>query len=54
MITPYEDPYGKHVYHQYAIWVMNGKRDKEKQFLADQSIGSMVYYSVRVQAAGLY
>ncbi|WP_299402674.1 DegT/DnrJ/EryC1/StrS family aminotransferase [Acaryochloris sp. IP29b_bin.148] len=35
-----------HVFHQYTIRVLNGKRDRLKQVLANQEIGSMIYYPV--------
>ncbi|OKH18860.1 DegT/DnrJ/EryC1/StrS family aminotransferase [[Limnothrix rosea] IAM M-220] len=35
---------GGHVFHQYTIRVLDGKRDQLKQHLADQSISSMIYY----------
>lgn len=35
-----------HVFHQYTIRVLNGKRDLLKQALAEQEIGSMIYYPV--------
>lgn len=35
-----------HVFHQYTIRVLNGQRDKVKEYLAAQGIGSMVYYPV--------
>ena len=35
-----------HVFHQYTIRVLNGKRDKLKEYLATQGIGSMIYYPV--------
>jgi len=52
--TPYEVPYAKHVYHQYTIRVMNGKRDNVKQFLADEGIGTMIYYPVPVHKLPVY
>lgn len=33
-----------HVFHQYTIRVLDGKRDYVQQSLADAGIGSMVYY----------
>lgn len=54
IVTPYEAPYTKHVYHQYTIRVLDGKRDKVKQFLADQGIGTMVYYPVPVHKLPVY
>jgi dTDP-4-amino-4,6-dideoxygalactose transaminase len=35
-----------HVFHQYTIRVLDGKRDALQQQLAEQGIGSMVYYPV--------
>ena len=35
-----------HVFHQYTIRVTNGKRDQLKEFLAQQEIGSMIYYPI--------
>lgn len=35
-----------HVFHQYTVRVLNGKRDALKEQLAEQGIGSMIYYPV--------
>ncbi|NJK29223.1 MAG: DegT/DnrJ/EryC1/StrS family aminotransferase [Acaryochloris sp. SU_5_25] len=35
-----------HVFHQYTIRVLDGKRDALQQKLAEQGIGSMIYYPV--------
>jgi dTDP-4-amino-4,6-dideoxygalactose transaminase len=35
-----------HVFHQYTVRVLAGKRDAVKQYLADQGIGAMVYYPI--------
>jgi len=35
-----------HVFHQYTIRVLDGKRDKVQQYLGEQGIGSMIYYPV--------
>lgn len=35
-----------HVFHQYTIRVLEGQRDALKERLAEQGIGSMVYYPV--------
>ncbi|AFZ54038.1 DegT/DnrJ/EryC1/StrS family aminotransferase [Cyanobacterium aponinum] len=35
-----------HVFHQYTIRVINGKRDQLKEYLAQQGIGSMIYYPI--------
>ncbi|PNW30831.1 UNVERIFIED_CONTAM: erythromycin biosynthesis sensory transduction protein eryC1 [Euhalothece sp. KZN 001] len=35
-----------HVFHQYTIRILDGKRDQVKEYLSEQGIGSMVYYPV--------
>lgn len=35
-----------HVFHQYTIRVINGKRDQLKNYLANLGIGSMIYYPI--------
>jgi UDP-2-acetamido-2-deoxy-ribo-hexuluronate aminotransferase len=41
---PFRQHNSTHVFHQYTIKVKNGKRDGLKQYLADKSIPSMIYY----------
>jgi len=36
--------YSTHVFHQYTIKVLNGKRDKLREYLKTKNIPSMVYY----------
>ncbi|MEL7224268.1 MAG: DegT/DnrJ/EryC1/StrS family aminotransferase, partial [Cyanobacteria bacterium J06576_12] len=33
-----------HVFHQYTIRILNGKRDALKQAMAEVGVGSMIYY----------
>lgn len=54
IVTPYEAPYARHVYHQYTIRILNGMRDKVKRFLADRGIGTMIYYPVPVHRLPVY
>jgi dTDP-4-amino-4,6-dideoxygalactose transaminase len=35
-----------HVFHQYTIRITNGQRDSVKNYLAEQGIGTMVYYPI--------
>ncbi len=35
-----------HVFHQYTIRVLDGKRDAVQKYLTEQGIGSMIYYPV--------
>jgi len=54
IVTPYEDNRGKHVYHQYTIRVLNGRRDELKEHLAEKGIGTMIYYPVPVHQLPVY
>ncbi len=49
IIAPVEQPNSTHVYHQYTLKVLNGKRDALKQYLADNGIPSMIYYPLPLQ-----
>lgn len=49
IITPVEQPNSTHVYHQYTLKVLDGKRDALKQYLADKGIPSMIYYPLPLQ-----
>ena len=35
-----------HVFHQYTVRILGGKRDLTKQALADAGIGAMIYYPI--------
>lgn len=35
-----------HVFHQYTIRILGGQRDRVQQYLAEQGIGSMIYYPI--------
>jgi len=43
-----------HVFHQYTVRVLAGKRDPVKEYLAEQGIGSMVYYPVPQDRLPIY
>lgn len=49
VIIPVEQPNSTHVYHQYTLKVLNGKRDVLKQYLADNGVPSMIYYPLPLQ-----
>lgn len=42
----YSDKRAYHVYHQYTVYVSNGKRDLLQRYLKDRGIQTMVYYPV--------
>lgn len=49
VITPEEMPYSTHVYHQYTLKVLDGKRDTLKRYLEEASIPTMIYYPLPLQ-----
>lgn len=49
IVTPAEMPFSTHVYHQYTLKVLDGKRDALKKFLEDGGIPAMIYYPLPLQ-----
>ena len=49
LITPVESAWSTHVYHQYTLKVLNGKRDELKNYLAENAIPTMIYYPRTMQ-----
>jgi UDP-2-acetamido-2-deoxy-ribo-hexuluronate aminotransferase len=49
LITPEESPFSTHVYHQYTLKVLHGKRDELKNHLAENGIPTMIYYPRTMQ-----
>jgi dTDP-4-amino-4,6-dideoxygalactose transaminase len=43
-----------HVFHQYTIRILEGKRDEVKEYLGEQEIGSMIYYPVAQDQLPIY
>ncbi|WP_061547417.1 DegT/DnrJ/EryC1/StrS family aminotransferase [Cylindrospermopsis raciborskii] len=43
-----------HVFHQYTIRVLDGKRDKVQKYLGEQGIGTMIYYPVTQDQLPVY
>ena len=54
VVTPKEDPAVKHVFHQYTIRILNGKRDQVKQHMDGVGISTMIYYPVPVHRLPVY
>lgn len=50
--TPFENPEGKHVYHQYTIRLKD--RDRVKQALDAQQVSCMIYYPVPLHLQAAY
>ncbi len=54
LILPNEQPYAYHVYHQYTVRVLHGRREEVRQRLAEAGVGTMVYYPVPVHRLPVY
>lgn len=52
VITP--KPSAGHVFHQYTIRILGGKRDQIKQTLAKSGIGAMIYYPIPQDKLPIY
>ena len=46
IILPHVDPNAFHVWNQYAIRVAGNRRDKLREFMSEQGVGSEIYYPV--------
>jgi dTDP-4-amino-4,6-dideoxygalactose transaminase len=46
VVTPDEEPRGRHVWNQYVIRVAGGRRDALRAHLAGHGVGSEIYYPV--------
>lgn len=54
LISPCESSYSTHVYHQYTLRILDGKRDTVQKKLADAGIATMVYYPVPIHKLPIY
>lgn len=54
VVTPFEAPYTRHVYHQYTIKILGGKRDQVKAGLEAAGISTFVYYPVPLNKLPVY
>ena len=48
ILTPKVHESSSHVYHQYTLRILNGKRDELKSYLNDFGIPSMIYYPIPI------
>lgn len=46
VIIPRRESYSSHVFHQYTLRILHGKRDLLQTFLKEKGIPSMVYYPI--------
>lgn len=54
VLIPKRAKYSTHVFHQYTIRVLNGKRDELQSFLAQKDIPAMIYYPVALRNQKAY
>lgn len=54
VVPPIEHGHGLHVYHQYTVRILGGRRDAVQQALTAAGIGTMVYYPVPCHQLPLY
>ncbi|MFC5469736.1 DegT/DnrJ/EryC1/StrS family aminotransferase [Cohnella suwonensis] len=54
IVVPAELPYAKHVYHQYTVRILNGRRDEFQRHLSELGISTMVYYPTPVHRLPVY
>ena len=48
LLTPKVIAYSEHVFHQYTLRVLNGKRNDFRSYLSDLGIPSMIYYPIPI------
>lgn len=54
ILTPVRADYSTHVFHQYTLRILNGKRGELQAFLADNDIPAMIYYPVALRKQKAY
>ena len=54
ILTPKRAENSTHVFHQYTLRVLNGKRNDLQQFLTEKEIPAMIYYPVALRKQKAY
>lgn len=54
ILTPKRAENSTHVFHQYTLRILNGKRDELQAFLASKEIPAMIYYPVALRNQKAY
>ena len=54
IMIPERSPKSTHVFHQYTLRILNGKRDELRDFLAEKEIPAMIYYPVALRKQKAY
>lgn len=54
ILTPERAENSTHVFHQYTLRILNGKRNELQKFLAEKEIPAMIYYPVALRKQKAY
>lgn len=54
ILVPVRDQNSTHVFHQYTLRILNGKRNELQAFLADKEVPAMIYYPVALRKQKAY
>jgi len=54
ILIPKRDENSTHVFHQYTLRILNGKRNELQAFLAEKEIPAMIYYPVALRKQKAY
>jgi dTDP-4-amino-4,6-dideoxygalactose transaminase len=54
ILTPKRTEDSTHVFHQYTLRILNGKRNELQQFLTEKEIPAMIYYPVALRKQKAY
>ena len=54
ILTPKRAENSTHVFHQYTLRILNGKRNELQAFLAEKEIPAMIYYPVALRKQKAY
>ena len=54
ILTPKRAENSTHVFHQYTLRILNGKRNELQQFLTEKEIPAMIYYPVALRNQKAY
>lgn len=54
LLLPHRYEQSTHVFHQYTLRVLNGRRNELQQFLAEREIPAMIYYPVALRKQKAY
>lgn len=54
ILTPTRADYSSHVFHQYTLRILNGKRNDLQKFLTEKEVPAMIYYPVALRKQKAY